>query len=146
MSQTKRWLRITYCKNIPVRQGRAVSIGNHEIAIFNLGERFLAIDNRCPHRGGPLADGIVSGTAVVCPLHAWKLSLETGEGVSAASAGSCVAVFPTRVEDGVVLIEVPAESSLAEKNSPACTEADELRDRAWSIALESINDAWAAQE
>ena len=55
-----------------------MKVGNREIAIFNLGDRFLAVDNRCPHKGGPLADGIVSGTTVVCPLHAWKMSLETG--------------------------------------------------------------------
>ena len=56
-----RWLRITDCSNIPPREGRAVTVGHHDIAIFNLGDRFLATANRCPHRGGPLCDGIVSG-------------------------------------------------------------------------------------
>jgi nitrite reductase (NADH) small subunit len=55
-----------------------VRFGDREIAIFNLGDRFLAVDNRCPHKGGPLSDGIVSGATVVCPLHAWKVNLETG--------------------------------------------------------------------
>ena len=100
------WVRIAFCRDIPVREGRAVGIGNREIAIFNLGDRFLAVENRCPHKGGPLADGIVSGATVVCPLHAWKMSLETGKGVGGPSASSCVETFRTQVEDGKVLLEL----------------------------------------
>jgi len=106
MNKTSTWIRIAYCRDIPLREGRAVRVGNREIAIFNLGDRSLAIENRCPHKGGPLADGIVSGTTVVCPLHAWKMSLETGKGVSGPSASSCVETFRTRVEDGIVLLEL----------------------------------------
>ena len=73
-----RWIRITACANLPLREGRAVRLGDRDIALFNLGDRVLALDNRCPHRGGPLADGIVTGASVVCPLHAWKVNLEEG--------------------------------------------------------------------
>jgi nitrite reductase (NADH) small subunit len=104
MSDT--WVRIAYCRDIPLGEGRAVKVGNREIAIFNLGDRFLAVDNRCPHKHGPLADGIVSGTTVVCPLHAWKLSLESGKGVNGPSRSSCVQTFGTRVEEGIVLLEL----------------------------------------
>jgi len=100
------WLRVARCTDIPLREGRAAKVGNREIAIFNLGDRFLAIDNRCPHKGGPLADGIVSGTTVVCPLHAWKLSLETGNGVNGPSASSCVETFRTAIQDGIVYLEL----------------------------------------
>ena len=71
-------MRVTPCDNIPLREGRAVTLGDREIAIFNLGDRFLATDNRCPHRGGPLCDGIVAGGSVVCPLHAWKVKPRHG--------------------------------------------------------------------
>ena len=81
-------------------------VGTREIALFNLGDRFLATENRCPHRGGPLCDGIVTGTAVVCPLHAWKINLETGGVDRPAGSDACVRTYPTRVEDGVVLIDV----------------------------------------
>jgi nitrite reductase (NADH) small subunit len=104
------WVRVAYSCDIPLREGRTLQIGGREIAIFNLGDRFLAIENRCPHKGGPLAEGIVSGAAVVCPLHAWKFSLETGKGVNPASELSCVQSFPTRVERGVVLIQMNLES------------------------------------
>ncbi|HTS36553.1 MAG TPA: nitrite reductase small subunit NirD [Candidatus Solibacter sp.] len=106
MSHTNTWVRIAYCRDIPLREGRAAKVGNREIAIFNLGDRFLAVDNHCPHKGGPLADGLVSGTTVVCPLHAWRLSLDTGKGVNGPSASSCVETFPTRVEFGVVLLDI----------------------------------------
>jgi nitrite reductase (NADH) small subunit len=106
MKEAKAWVRIALSRDVPLREGRAVRVGNREIAIFNLGDRFLAVDNRCPHKGGPLADGIVSGAAVVCPLHAWKLSLETGEGLNSASASSCVETFRTRVEHGVIFLEL----------------------------------------
>lgn len=104
MSETKRWIRVARCGDIPLREGRAVTVDNREIAIFNLGDRFLAVDNRCPHRGGPLADGIVSASSVVCPLHAWKFSLETGEGVNSASQANCIETFATRIQDGIVSI------------------------------------------
>jgi nitrite reductase (NADH) small subunit len=130
-AESKRWTRIAYCRDIPLREGRAVKVGNREIAIFNLGDRFLAVDNRCPHKGGPLADGIVSGATVVCPLHAWKINLETGEGVNSASASSCVATFRTRTEHGVIFLEiaahvVPSEGKSAEDLPLLCKESGTL--------------------
>ncbi len=108
MKNETKWIRVTYAHNIPLREGRAVRIAESEIAIFNLGGRFLAVENRCPHREGPLAEGIVSGTTVVCPLHAWKFNLENGQGVSPASSAHCVRSFRTRVEDNVIWLELPA--------------------------------------
>lgn len=105
MTQEK-WVRITHCENIPLREGRAVKIGGRDIAVFNLGNRFLAVENRCPHQGGPLADGITSGSTVVCPLHAWKVDLECGAVVKPTDRGSCVRSFQVRVEDGIVLLNV----------------------------------------
>ena len=109
---TSQWIRVTSLENIPAREGRAVQIGDREIAIFNLGERLLATSNRCPHKGGPLCDGIVSGTFVVCPLHAWKVNLANGQ-VERPTHGKdhCVTTYPARVEDGVVLIGLPIAST-----------------------------------
>ena len=111
-----RWVRITTTDNIPPREGRAVCLGTREIAIFNLGDRFLATDNRCPHKGGPLCDGIVTGSSVVCPLHTWKISLETGaveRSGANAGAGMAIATYPVRVEDGVIALELPVEANVA---------------------------------
>jgi nitrite reductase (NADH) small subunit len=101
------WVRVTTIGAIPLREGRPVTIGDHEIAIFNLGDRFLATDNRCPHKGGPLCDGIVTGSSVVCPLHAWKVQLTTGEVERPAEQTACVRTYPTRVDEGIVLLQLP---------------------------------------
>ena len=103
-----RWIRVTSLENIPAREGRAVQIGDREIAIFNLGDRLLATSNRCPHKGGPLCDGIVTGASVVCPLHAWKVNLANGSVERPASEGErCIETYPVRVEDGVVVVAIP---------------------------------------
>ncbi len=109
MSEQKTWIRITDCQNIPLHEGRSVKVAGREVAIFNLGGRFLAVDNRCPHKGGPLSEGIVSGTTVVCPLHAWKVNLETGCINKPTDFPACVETFRTCLEGDVVLLEVPAE-------------------------------------
>ncbi len=105
MTSERIWTKITPTGNIPPREGRPVRVGNLEIAIFNLNGRFVTVENACPHMGGPLCDGIVTGTAVVCPLHGRHFDLDTGMPVR-ASEPSCLAVFPTRVEDGVILVDL----------------------------------------
>lgn len=105
MKRSQSWIRIAHVEDIPLREGRAVEIEGREIAIFNLGGRFLAIGNRCPHRGGPLADGIVSGGTVVCPLHAWKVHLEAGSVVKPQER-ACVATYPVRADNGIVSIQM----------------------------------------
>jgi NAD(P)H-dependent nitrite reductase small subunit len=101
------WTKITRTENIPSREGRPVRIGDVEIAIFNLNGRFLTIANECPHKGGQLCDGMVTGTAVVCPLHGRHFDLETGMPVR-ASEPSCLTVYPTCVEDGIVHVDLTA--------------------------------------
>jgi len=134
MKETNTWIRLAYCRDIPLREGRAVKIGEREIAIFNLGERFLAVDNHCPHRGGPLADGIVFSATVVCPLHAWKISLETGKGVSGPSASSCVETFRTRVEDGIVFLALSDERP----------ESDEVQNLGLPVLCKQVGASWVA--
>ena len=110
-SFAKHWMRIAHVDSIPLREGRAVHIAGHDIAVFNLGNRFLAVENKCPHRGGPLADGIVSGGNVVCPLHAWKVDLASGELTNQPVPPQCVKTFPVRVENGVISLEIAVAES-----------------------------------
>jgi nitrite reductase (NADH) small subunit len=124
MNASKQWVRITEMENIPLREGRSVNVAGRQIAIFNLGDRFLAVDGRCPHKGGPLAEGIVTGTTVVCPLHAWKVDLESGAVQNSASPVPCIEAFPTRVEAGVVLIEVPVEPATRQEIPGASCQPD----------------------
>src|SRR5436305_5550955 len=99
------WIRIATCESIPPREGRAALIGDKQIAIFNLGDRFLAVDNQCPHQSGPLCDGIIAGDDVVRPLHAWKVNLETGAVARPAAQHDRVRDYATRIEGGVISIE-----------------------------------------
>lgn len=92
---------------IPVGEGRTFRVGGHEIAVFRLrGGGVAATQAECPHRGGPLADGIVGLDSVVCPLHAWRFGLSTGR----AESGDCdIAVHPCRVEaPGDIVVTLPA--------------------------------------
>lgn len=134
------WLRVTACDNIPPREGRAVSLAGREIAIFNLGpstelgagDRFFAVDNQCPHKAGPLADGIITGTSVVCPLHTWKISLVDGRVERpSASADHGVTAYPTRVDDGVIVVGLPASPTPRGDGGPGgAAKADNM---AWKI-------------
>jgi len=120
----KKWFCVTACENIPLREGRLAVLGGRQIAIFNLGDRFLAIENRCPHRGGPLVEGIVSGTTVVCPLHAWKIGLETGSVANPESPVACVITYPARVMDGVVQLQLPLIAGPEKLEAEPCVHRD----------------------
>lgn len=100
-----KWIRITETGNIPEREGRALTLNSQPVALFNLGDRFVAIENRCPHGGGPLADGIVGGATVTCPLHNWRICLDSGAVTKPCEAHvEQVRSYPVRVEDGVILL------------------------------------------
>ena len=75
------WLDIGWLNEIPVRGSRTVPVdGGEEIAVFRTGDnQVFALVNRCPHKGGPLSQGIVHGHSVACPLHNWNIALATGQ-------------------------------------------------------------------
>lgn len=104
---SEKWVLLTDQRNIPLREGRAVELGGQKIAVFNLGDRVMAVEDRCPHRGGPLSDGIVSGSSVVCPLHSWKVCLSDGNVVKPTEEHACVSTFPTRLEGGLIYVSLP---------------------------------------
>jgi nitrite reductase (NADH) small subunit len=118
----KTWLRVARCDEIPRREGRALEIAGRKIAVFNLPEGFFAVANACPHRGGPLSDGLLSGTTVVCPLHAKKIDLVSGQMIGEPSA--CVQTFPVAVQDGIVCVEFRPSTGAADRPGPACEHRD----------------------
>ena len=119
--KTSEWVRVTTCESIPLREGRVVALGGHEIAVFNLGDRFFAVENRCPHRGGPLADGIISGDKVVCPLHARKVCLKTGNMEATLEELSCVRTFPARILEGHIDLQMPAWKGMPVQIQAECS-------------------------
>ncbi len=97
-----KWTYVTEEDGVPLREGRRVVMKGREAALFHTVHGWFAVDNRCPHKGGPLADGILSHTSVYCPLHNWKVGLETGH-VQSGGEG-CVKNYPVKVENGKVYI------------------------------------------
>lgn len=98
-------IEVAKLEDLPFRTGRVVTINGREIAVFRLSSgEVRAVENRCPHKGGPLAEGIVSGEYVYCPLHDWKISLEDGK-VEEPDTG-CVTVFKVDVIEGKVHISM----------------------------------------
>jgi nitrite reductase (NADH) small subunit len=88
-------------KDVPAGEGRAVTIDGRRLAIFNAESGWFALDATCPHRGGPLADGIVAERSVICPLHERRFDLATGEGLGVAD---CVAAHEVQVREDHVYV------------------------------------------
>jgi nitrite reductase (NADH) small subunit len=92
--------------DIPLGEGRAVTLDGRRIAIFRAGGGWYAIDAVCPHRGGPLADGIVCDRAVICPLHDRRFDLASG---AALTTGDDVAAHAVEVRGDRVFVTIAAE-------------------------------------
>ncbi|MDP2121970.1 MAG: nitrite reductase small subunit NirD [Hoeflea sp.] len=100
---TQTWVRIGKIGDIPRRGARCVKHGDMSIAIFRTADdRVFALEDKCPHKNGPLSQGIVHDGCVTCPLHNWVISLETGA-AQGADEGRTLS-FPVRLEgDEIVL-------------------------------------------
>lgn len=95
------WYRVAAVDEIPARGARVVRFGERAIAVFRTSaDAVFALLDRCPHRGGPLSQGIVHGNCVTCPLHDWVIELETGE--ARAPDEGRTERFPVRIEAGMV--------------------------------------------
>ena len=106
MSAAKaKWVDIGAIDAIPIRGARVVKAGSGCIAIFRTAsDQAFALEDRCPHKGGPLSQGIVHAKAVTCPLHNWVISLETGA-AQGADQGQ-VKTVPVKIEAGRILLDV----------------------------------------
>lgn len=107
------WIDVGSLEDIPLRGARCVVTPQGRIAVFRTAdEEVFAIDDRCPHKGGPLSQGIVHGRAVTCPLHNWAISLETGQALGADEGA--VRTIPIKTENGRLLMAVEAALAAAE--------------------------------
>jgi nitrite reductase (NADH) small subunit len=87
--------------DVPLGEGRAITIAGRRIALFRATAGWYALDDTCPHRGGPLSDGILADCTVTCPLHERRFDLATGEG---SAGGDRVTAYPVTVRDGEVWV------------------------------------------
>jgi nitrite reductase (NADH) small subunit len=108
MKSMSDWIDIGRVEDIPLQGARVVRTPLGDIAVFRtIHDEIFALRDRCPHKGGPLSQGIVSGKTVTCPLHNWNVSLDTGEAV--APDRGCAGHFPVRVVEGKIALLLPAE-------------------------------------
>ena len=96
--------KVAKTSEIPSGTGKAFEVGGKTIAIFNADGTFYAIDNTCKHRGGPLGEGSLSGTAVTCPWHGWEYDVRTG--ACTMDASITVQRFDVKVEGDDLLVSV----------------------------------------
>ena len=107
------WVEIGKLSDIPLRGARCVKTPQGKVAVFRTAENeVFAIDDHCPHRGGPLSQGIVHGKAVTCPLHNWVISLETGRALGADEGA--VRTIAVRVEEESLFIALESLMMAAE--------------------------------
>ncbi len=108
---------------IPLGEGREFVVDGRVIAVFHTRRGVHASQPACPHREGPLIDGLIGGTTVVCPLHAWKFDLTTGQPLM----GTCgITTYPVRLsENGDILLtrsdQPPAETTCDGPSYPIFT-------------------------
>ncbi len=106
--KTDNWIEVGMLDDIPRQGARVVRRADGDIAVFRtLEDEVFALRDKCPHKGGPLSQGMVHGHKVTCPLHDWKISLDTGMAV--APDEGCAARFPVRLEDGRIFLMLAAE-------------------------------------
>ena len=86
-------------------EGRVVEADGKTLALFNVDGAYYALDNACSHRGGPLGEGDLDGTLVVCPWHAWRWDVKTG--ANANNPAVQMTCYPVSVDGGRVFVELP---------------------------------------
>ena len=121
-----KWYPVVDLSAIPEKEGRRVMFRQYEIALFNLGSEYLAIDNQCPHKQGPLADGIISGKSIFCPLHNLKVGLENG---CALNGSGQVKTYPVKVAENKVYVAFEEGKFQSSANQDCLvTESESMKD------------------
>ncbi len=100
-----RWIDVGAATEIARQSARRVDTDIGAIAVFRtLEDDYYAVFDRCPHKGGPLSEGIVHGRAIACPLHNWSIGLEDGQAMGADKGKGCTPTVPVKVEDDRILL------------------------------------------
>lgn len=99
------WIDVGLVSDIPRLGSRVVKTAEGDVAVFRTkSDDIFAVFDACPHKGGPLSQGIVHGKSVTCPLHNWVVDLETGEALGPDEG--CARHVPVSVSDGVISLEL----------------------------------------
>ena len=103
------WIEVGEVEDIPKLGSRLVKRAEGDIAVFrNAEDEIFALLNRCPHKGGPLSEGIIYGKTVTCPLHNWCIGLNNGEAV--APDEGCAPTYPVKIEGRKVFLSMQPDN------------------------------------
>jgi NAD(P)H-dependent nitrite reductase small subunit len=91
-------------EHLPVGESRCIELGDVQVGLFRNPDGLFAVDNVCPHRGGPLHEGMVTGDSVTCPWHQWQFQLD--DGVCRNIPKVRIATYPVEVRDGAIWIDL----------------------------------------
>ena len=108
------WIAVGSLHDIPMLGSRIVRLPHMDIAIFRAeGDKLFAVEDKCPHKQGPLSQGIVHGAQVTCPLHNWVIELATGKAV--APDVGCVKTYDIRLSGSDLYIRIAVEGTGSKK-------------------------------
>ena len=123
------WSRVCLIAEIPVLGARVIEAAHasgDNVAIFRTADdRVFALRDRCPHKGGPLSQGIVFGESVACPLHGWNIDLVSG--CAHAPDRGCTQRMAVRVDTGTVYVKTGGAASGASASQPTDRDAERAR-------------------
>jgi nitrite reductase (NADH) small subunit len=104
--QELNWVEVASLEEIPVLGARVLNTAFGDIAVFrNRQDEVFALEDRCPHRGGPLSQGIVHGRTVTCPLHNWCIALDSGSACEPDEGQT--GHYPVELRDGRIYLQLP---------------------------------------
>ncbi len=139
-TQTPTEYRLGPLSQIPPGEGREFDINGQAVAVFHTRTegRVYATQALCPHRDGPLIDGLLGGTTLLCPFHAWKFDLQTGE----ALMGTCgLKTYPVRLDNGDIILSLPP--SLEDAPSPSPQGGEDIGASQAPVGS-AVGPAWSA--
>ena len=111
---SENWIEVGSLNDIPQLGARVVERPEGDIAIFRTkDDEVFALRDHCPHKGGPLSQGIVTGKKVACPLHDWKINLDSGEAV--APDEGCAARYPVKMEGDKIMLSLTPDEGCPNK-------------------------------
>lgn len=103
------WIEVGTVEDIPKQGARVVKTDDYDIAIFRTQEdKIFALKDECPHKGGPLSQGIVHNNKVACPLHDWKINLDSG--IAVEPDEGCAARFPIKIEGETIYLSLESKA------------------------------------
>lgn len=111
MDMTSNFYPVAKIEDLPPGTCQSIELQDHGIALFNLEGDIYALDNTCPHAGGPLGEGVVKGDLVECPWHEWKFHIKTGVCQKNPTPSLNVSCYEVQVLEGIIHIALPASKT-----------------------------------